>query len=117
MKPFKFFEKKKERVFSQWLDDLDDYHLGGIRPLRDDPYHVSVKEFFKECIDGRNPTLQPTRTSLGSLHMRELYHQEGMIFGRVDCYPYGGNFRICYDVANYTPEPLITAMNVERHSE
>ena len=116
MKPFKFFAKK-QRAFSNWMDELDDNRLGNIRPLRNDPYHETVKTFFKECVDGRNPTLQPTRTSLGSLHMRELYHQEGMTFGRVDCYPYNGNFRICYDVANYQPEPLIVGMNVERHSE
>lgn len=27
---FKFFQKK-ERVFTQWMDEMDDYHLGGIR--------------------------------------------------------------------------------------
>jgi len=29
MKPFKFFQKP-ERVFSDWMDQMDDYHLGGI---------------------------------------------------------------------------------------
>lgn len=32
MKDFKFFQKKPERVFTQWMDEMDDYHLGGIRP-------------------------------------------------------------------------------------
>jgi hypothetical protein len=30
LKPFKFFQKE-ERVFTQWMDEMDDYHLGGIR--------------------------------------------------------------------------------------
>ncbi len=30
MKPFKFFQK--ERVFTDWMDMMDDYHLGGIIP-------------------------------------------------------------------------------------
>ncbi len=30
LSPFKFFQKK-ERVFTQWMDEMDDYHLGGIR--------------------------------------------------------------------------------------
>ena len=33
---FKFFQKK-ERVFTQWMDEMDDYHLGGIRPVRQSP--------------------------------------------------------------------------------
>ncbi len=30
---FKFFEghAKKQRVFTQWMDEMDDYHLGGIQ--------------------------------------------------------------------------------------
>jgi hypothetical protein len=34
MKDFKFFQKK-ERVFSDWMNQMDDYHLGGIRPSLD----------------------------------------------------------------------------------
>lgn len=30
MKPFKFFQKKPERVFSDYMDRMDDYFLGGI---------------------------------------------------------------------------------------
>ena len=30
MRDFKFFQKE-ERVFTQWMDEMDDYHLGGIR--------------------------------------------------------------------------------------
>jgi hypothetical protein len=41
LKPFKFFQKK-ERVFSDWLDQLDDYHLGRIerynRPINSNLY-------------------------------------------------------------------------------
>lgn len=31
MDNFKFFQSKPERVFTQWMDEMDDYHLGGIR--------------------------------------------------------------------------------------
>jgi hypothetical protein len=44
MKKFRFFEK--ERVFTDWMDALDDYHLGGIpfpnaydRPINSDLYN------------------------------------------------------------------------------
>ena len=34
MTPFKFFEglSIKQRVFTDWMDAMDDYHLGGIQP-------------------------------------------------------------------------------------
>lgn len=32
MRTFKFFQK--EKVFSEWMDQMDDYHLGGIMPMR-----------------------------------------------------------------------------------
>ena len=34
MKPFKFFQKKSERVFTEYMDRMDDYFLGGIREER-----------------------------------------------------------------------------------
>ena len=33
MNQFKFFQKKPERVFTDYMDAMDDYHLGGIRPV------------------------------------------------------------------------------------
>lgn len=40
IRPFKFFEGKstKQRVFTDFLDALDDYHLGGIQPT----HHLEV---------------------------------------------------------------------------
>jgi len=37
MKTFKFFVNNKERAFTQWMDEMDDYHLGGIRHARETP--------------------------------------------------------------------------------
>ena len=31
MRDFKFFQNKPERVFTEWMDMMDDYHLGGIQ--------------------------------------------------------------------------------------
>ena len=33
MKNFKFFQKKPERVFTDYMDQMDDYFLGGIQPM------------------------------------------------------------------------------------
>lgn len=46
MRPFKFFQKKPERVFTEWLDQLDDYHLGGIQPIS----NRNVDEFVETVI-------------------------------------------------------------------
>ena len=51
MKPFKFFQNKPERVFSNWMGRMDDYFLGGItteptRPLEPtDPEYYNTDEF------------------------------------------------------------------------
>lgn len=38
MREFKFFKSEnKERAFTQWMDEMDDYHLGGIRHARETP--------------------------------------------------------------------------------
>ena len=53
MTTFKFFEgpAKKQRVFTQWMDEMDDYHLGGIRhatsPRYDDRISLDVIDFVK----------------------------------------------------------------------
>ena len=39
MKEFKFLQKKPERVFSDWMDMFDDYHLGGITPQNIPSYY------------------------------------------------------------------------------
>lgn len=39
---FKFFEEKKERVFSNWMDQMDDYFLGGITTP---PYGISNRHW------------------------------------------------------------------------
>jgi hypothetical protein len=46
MKPFKFFQKK-ERVFSEYMDRMDDYFLGGITVNEHFPeyYHSVGFEF------------------------------------------------------------------------
>ena len=47
MKDFKFFQKK-ERVLIQWMDEMDDYHLGGIRrqPDETDPRYYDTDDFI-----------------------------------------------------------------------
>ena len=42
IKDFKFFQNK-ERVFTHYLDALDDYHLGGIQP--NPPYGISRRHW------------------------------------------------------------------------
>ncbi len=47
MKDFKFLQQnKEERVFTQWMDDMDDYHLGGIQRVEGERdvrmYHLNV---------------------------------------------------------------------------
>lgn len=32
IKPFKFFQNNKTRVFTDYMDQMDDYFLGGIQP-------------------------------------------------------------------------------------
>lgn len=53
MKDFKFFQKK-ERVFSEWMDLMDDYHLGGIQPVirwrRADGVYIPINELSDEHI-------------------------------------------------------------------
>lgn len=34
MKQFKFFQKNKTRVFTDYMNQMDDYFLGGIQPTR-----------------------------------------------------------------------------------
>ena len=47
---FKFFQKKPDRVFTQWIDEMDDYHLGGIRHTeRSEPIHIA--EIMGEMIN------------------------------------------------------------------
>jgi hypothetical protein len=57
MRDFKFFQKE-ERVFTQWMDEMDDYHLGGIRHAVESPA-PQLKPFtlnlFVEVV-GRIPT-------------------------------------------------------------
>ncbi len=49
LKEFKFFQKE-ERVFTQWMDEMDDYHLGGIRHTeRPEPIHIA--EIMGEIIN------------------------------------------------------------------
>jgi hypothetical protein len=43
LRSFKFFEKK-ERVFTQWMDEMDDYHLGGIRHYQ--PIDETYPEYY-----------------------------------------------------------------------
>ena len=42
MKPFKFFQKKPERVFSDYMDRMDDYFLGGIR---EEPIPIPYEQY------------------------------------------------------------------------
>jgi hypothetical protein len=40
---FKFFQPEdKERVFTQWMDEMDDYHLGGIRTIHPKQFTLNV---------------------------------------------------------------------------
>lgn len=49
MRPFKFFQKKPERVFSEYMDRMDDYFLGGIvndGPNPENPSYYDVNPDF-----------------------------------------------------------------------
>lgn len=50
-KPFKFFQKKPERVFTQWMDEMDDYHLGGIRHAVERPEPIHIGEIMGELVN------------------------------------------------------------------
>jgi hypothetical protein len=52
LRPFKFFQKKPETVFTEWLDQLDDYHLGGVRPQPDEtnPRYYDCNGFVFEGV-------------------------------------------------------------------
>jgi hypothetical protein len=58
MRDFKFFQKE-ERVFTQWMDEMDDYHLGGIRHAVEIP-QTQLKAFNLNVLDsnifGRIPS-------------------------------------------------------------
>ena len=56
MKNFKFFQNK-ERVFTDWIDALDDYHLGGIpmptgyiRPINLDLYNRTTLSELSDSV-------------------------------------------------------------------
>ncbi len=53
MNQFKFFENKRDRVFTQWMDEMDDYHLGGIRHARETPAQ-QLKTFHLNVMDNSN---------------------------------------------------------------
>lgn len=47
MKDFKFLQQnKEERMFTQWMDEMDDYHLGGIQRVEGERdvrmFHLNV---------------------------------------------------------------------------
>ena len=46
MRDFKFFQK--DRVFSEWMDSMDDYFLGGIHPTH--PYERPVNPNYYRTI-------------------------------------------------------------------
>jgi hypothetical protein len=51
MKTFKFFQKQ-ERVFTDWMDQMDDYHLGGIRPQEPaGPTTTQLHRYHKRVLD------------------------------------------------------------------
>jgi ribosome modulation factor len=58
MKEFKFFQKE-ERVFTQWMDEMDDYHLGGIRHAVEVPrgYLISEEDINLAISRGRQSYL------------------------------------------------------------
>jgi hypothetical protein len=49
LRPFKFFQKKPETVFTEWLDQLDDYHLGGIRHVEERPELDETNPRYYDC--------------------------------------------------------------------
>lgn len=52
MRSFKFFQKKPERVFTDWMDQMDDYHLGGIQPISNrnvDVFEETVIGMIEHC--------------------------------------------------------------------
>ena len=75
MKQFKFFQKKQERVFSDWMDMMDDYHLGGIQPpTRMEAFDLNV---IDTVVFGRIPSYTiaierdnytPSLTLTGTIH-------------------------------------------------
>jgi hypothetical protein len=50
MKPFKFFQKE-ERVFTQWMDEMDDYHLGDIRHRVEERDAVHIGDIMNELVN------------------------------------------------------------------
>ena len=50
MKEFKFFQKE-ERVFTQWMDEMDDWHLGGIRRQPDEPTIYRYDDYDEVVLD------------------------------------------------------------------
>ncbi len=61
MREFKFFQKKPERVFSDWMDMFDDYHLGGIVP--DPPPTPSNPSYYDVDPRFRCVGVTPRRTN------------------------------------------------------
>ncbi len=50
IKDFKFFQNNKVRVFTEWMDQMDDYHLGGIEPTRNtDVFDEMVVGMIEHC--------------------------------------------------------------------
>ena len=112
MQPFKFFQKK--RVFSDWMDMMDDYHLGGILPQ--DPFQDFAKRFFRDYTQGRDFTYQSMRTATASFHVREIFIRDGITHGHIDCYPIEGNYRISYTLAKYQHDVLLVERLVDRNN-
>jgi hypothetical protein len=51
VKDFKFFESEnKDRVFTDWMDQMDDYHLGGITHRTERPDAIHIGEIMGELI-------------------------------------------------------------------
>lgn len=53
MREFKFFQKKPERAFTNWMDQMDDYHLGGITPA------ITENNLINEGFDAHRSGFSP----------------------------------------------------------
>jgi hypothetical protein len=65
VKDFKFLQGKSERAFTQWMDEMDDYHLGGIRHAVERPvpqlklFNLGVVDNILGRIPSYNAIFQP----------------------------------------------------------
>jgi hypothetical protein len=76
LKPFKFLQKKPERVFTDYMDAMDDYFLGGI------PLPVSTNETIK--LHKYHKKLLSRYTYTFNLYPGQSnYHAGGMIYNTV----------------------------------